>query len=83
MHVDLTEVGGQHVEIDRPGVVHVERHRLAVGNHETGVADGAVRGSPQRDDHHVEVAFGTADAVLHRISGLEELVEAELLELTA
>ena len=71
------------VEVDRPRVVHVERHRLSVVDHQPGVADRAVGGRAQRDDHHVEVALGPADAVLDRVGGLEEAVKAELLELAA
>ena len=80
MHVDVAEVGVQHVEVDRPGVVHVERDRLAVGDHQPGVADRAVGRGAQRDDHHVEVALGPADAMLDRVGGLEEAVEAQLLQ---
>ena len=71
----------QHVEVDGPGVVHVERDGLAVVDHQAGVADRAVGGGAQRDDHHVEIALGPADAVLDGVGGLEEAVEAELLQL--
>ena len=83
VHVDVAEVGVQHVEVDGPGVVHVERDGLAVGDHQSGVADRAVGRRAQRDDHHVEIALGPADAVLDRVRGLEEPVEAELLQLAA
>ena len=70
------------VQIDRSGVVHVEGDRLAVRHHQTRVADRAVGRGPQRDDHHVEIALGAADGVLDGVGGLEEPVEAELLEFT-
>ncbi len=73
----------QDVKVDGPGVVHVERDGLSVGDHQPGVADGTVGRGAQRDDHHVEVALGAADAVLHRVGGLEEPVEAQRLQLAA
>ena len=83
VHVDLAEIGVQDVEIDGPGVVHVEADGLAVVDDQAGVADRAVGGRAQRDDHHVEVALGPADAVLDRVGGLEEPVEAQLLQFAA
>ncbi|BDH55213.1 hypothetical protein MTP03_01520 [Tsukamurella sp. PLM1] len=35
----------------------------------------------QRDDHDVQLALGAADRVLHRVLRLEELREAQLLQL--
>ena len=58
----------------------LKHDRLAVVDHQTGVADRAVGRGAQRDDHHVEVALGPADAVFDRVGGLEEPVEAELLQ---
>ena len=78
VHVDLAEVGGQYVEVDGPRVVHVERHGGAVVDHQSGVADGAVGGGSQRDDHHPEVALGAGDLVAHRVGGLVEPVEAQI-----
>lgn len=65
------------VEVDRPGVVHVETGGLSVGDDQPGIADGAVGGCAQRDDHDIEVALGSADAVLGGVDGLDEL-EVEL-----
>ncbi len=42
VHVHVPEFGFEDVEVDGPGVVHVERDGLAVGDHQSGVADGAV-----------------------------------------
>ena len=57
VHVDVTELVRQHVQIDRPGVVHVESRCRAVGNHQRRIADRAVGGCAQRDDHDVELAL--------------------------
>ena len=81
MDVDVAELLEDDVEVDRPGVVHVEHCCLAVGDDEAGVADRAVSGRAQRDDHDVEVALGTADRGLDRVGCLDELGEPELLEL--
>ena len=80
VHVDVAEIGVQHLEVDGPRVVHVEAHGLSVVDHQTGVADRAVGRGAQRDDHHVEVALGPADAVLDRVRRLEEPVKAQLLQ---
>jgi hypothetical protein len=82
VHVDSAEVGVQHVEIDRARVVHVEADGLTVVDHQSGVPDRAVGRCAQRDDHHVEVAVGPADAVLDRVGRLEEPMEPQRLQLT-
>ena len=80
VHVDVTEVGVEDVQIDGARVVHVERDGLAVRDDQAGVSDGAVGRGAQRDDHHVEVALRPTQTVLDRVGGLEEPVEAERLE---
>ncbi len=64
VHVDVAELRGQHVQVERPRVVHVEHGGGAVGDHQAGVADRAVGRCAQRDDHHVEIALGAADRCL-------------------
>ncbi len=51
-----------------------------VVDHQTGVADRTVGRGAQRDDHHIEIALGPADAVFDRVRRLEEPMEAHLLE---
>ncbi len=80
VHVDVTERVGQHVEIDRPRVVHVERRRDAVADHQPRIADRAVGGRAQRDDHDVQLALRAAEPVLHRVGGLEEPVKPQHLQ---
>jgi len=46
-----------------------------VGDDQGRIADRAVGGCAQRDDHEVEVAPGPADPVFHRVAGFEELVK--------
>ena len=70
----------QHVQIHGARVVHVEHRGGAVGDDQPRVADGAVGRRPQRDDHHIQLALGSADAVLDRVGGLEEAVETQLLQ---
>ena len=82
MDVDLPEGVAQRVQVDGPGVVHVETGGFPVRDDEARVTDRTVRGSAQSDDHDVEIALGTADGVLDGVFRLEELVEAELLEFT-
>ena len=81
MYVDLPEVRVHHVEIDGPGIVHVERDGLAVVDDQAGVPDRAIGGGAQGDHHHLEVALRPADAMFHRIGGFEEPVKADLLQL--
>ncbi len=81
VHVDLAEIGVQHVQVDGPGIVHVEGDGLPVVDDQAGIADGPVGGRAQRDDHHVQVALGPAHPVFDRVGGLEEPVEAQLLQL--
>ena len=80
VHVDTAEFG-QCVQAQRPGIIHVEHRCVAVGDHDPGVADWAVGRSAQRDDHHVKVALGAAEAMLDGVLGLEELVKAQRLQL--
>ena len=75
MHIDMSELRRQHIQIHRPGVVHVEGRRRAVGHHQSRISDRSVRGCPQGDDHDVEFAFGPADLVLDRVAGLDEPVK--------
>ena len=83
VHVDLAEVGVQHVEVHRPRVVHVERDRLAVVDDQSRIPDRPVGRGAQRDDHHVQVALGSADPVFDRVGGLEEPGEPESLQFPA
>ena len=78
MHVDVAELR-EHVQRQRPRVVHVEHGGGAVGDDDSRVADRAV-GRGARDDHHVQVALGTAQEVLDGVLRLEEPVEAELVQ---
>ena len=80
VHVDVTELIRQHIEIHRPGVVHVEGGRDAVVDHQRRIADRPVGGRAQRDDHDVQLTLRTAEPVLHRIGGLEEVVKAQHLQ---
>jgi hypothetical protein len=80
VHVDVTERVRQHVQIHRSGVVHVEGRGDAVGNHQRRIADRAVGGRPQRDDHDVQLALRPADPLPHRIGGLDEPMEPQRLQ---
>ena len=79
MHIDMAEFG-QHVQSEWARVVHVEDGRDAIGDDDAGVADRAVGRCAQRDDHHVQIALGPAHPMLDGVLGLEEPVEAELLQ---
>ncbi|SKV09193.1 Uncharacterised protein [Mycobacteroides abscessus subsp. abscessus] len=81
VHVDVPELFGQYVQIDRTGIVHVESRRGAVGHHKPGIADGPIGRGPQRDDHDVEVALGATHPMLHRVFGLHEGVKSQSLQL--
>ena len=75
VYVDVPESGCEHVQIDWPGIVHVENRCRAVRNHQCRVTDGAVGGGPQGDHHDVQVAFWSGHPVLDRIAGLKEPVK--------
>ena len=81
MNVDAAEFG-QWIQRQRPGVIHVEHRRDAVGDDDSGVADRTVGRSPQRDDHDVEVTPGSTEVMFDGILGLDKLVKAQRLQLT-
>ena len=79
MHIDSAEFG-QRIQSQRPGIVHVEHRRVAVGDHDPGIADRTVSGRTQRDDHYVKIALGAAETVLDGVTGLEKLMKAQCLQ---
>ena len=79
--VDTAELRLQAVQRQWPGVVHIEDGGDAVGEDQPGVADRSVGRGAQRDDHHVQIALGAAEAVLDGVLGLQEPMEAQGFQL--